>query len=153
MGLGFWKFSQIRNNNRFKRRLRRRMEQAPSLQCRVRQAAICPIGMRLTGRKRKNMLTCRNFSVIILRYDCYSQLLCVAAADSAVEHMNPNLKEVQPAEAYLSAQQASPFQGARLPPENGYFQRPQGSCPPPCQGPQGSVRLMSRLRPGVRMLL
>ena len=44
-----------------------------------------------------------------------------------------------PNEAYLSAQPSSSFQGSRFPEENGYFQRPQGSCPPPCQGPQGSV--------------
>ena len=48
---------------------------------------------------------------------------------------------VQSYEAYLSAQPPSPFQGSRFPQENGYFQRPQGSCPPPCQGPQGPVCL------------
>jgi len=51
-----------------------------------------------------------------------------------------------PNEAYLSAHQAPPFQGSRFPPENGYCQRPQGSRPPPRQGPQGSVRLSIALR-------
>jgi len=70
----------------------------------------------------------------------YGQLLCVAAAvyrllsiieiDRRCTH-----------EAYLSAQPSPQIQGSRFPEENGYFQRPQGSCPPPCQGPQGSVCL------------
>ena len=45
-------------------------------------------------------------------------------------------------EAYLPAQPSSPLQGSRFPSENGYFQRPQGSCPSPCKGPQGSVCLI-----------
>ena len=48
-------------------------------------------------------------------------------------------------EAYLSTQPPSPQQGSRFPYENGYFQWPQGACPPSCKGPQGSVRLMKFL--------
>ena len=72
--------------------------------------------------------------------DRYGHFLCVAAAILAVEHID-FLQEVYFHEAYLSAQPPSPFQGAWFPSENGYFQRPQGSGPPPCKGPQGSVRL------------
>ena len=36
---------------------------------------------------------------------------------------------------YIAKSQLSSFQGSRFPSENGNFQRPQGSCPPPCQGP------------------
>ena len=74
----------------------------------------------------------------------YSQLLCVAAAILAVEHNYDVLTGGVTHEAYLPAHQASSLQGAWLPPENGYCQRPQGSRPPSCQGPQGSVRLIRR---------
>ena len=76
----------------------------------------------------------------------YGQLLCVAAAKIWLPSIMFKNKGGVPNEAYLSAHQAPPFQGSWLPPENGYCQRPQGSRPPPRQGPQGSVRLSIALR-------
>jgi len=46
-------------------------------------------------------------------------------------------------EENLSAQEAAALQGARFPQENGYPQRPQGSCPPQSQG-QSKTHLLSR---------
>ena len=45
---------------------------------------------------------------------------------------------------YLSAQEAPALQGARLPQENGYCQRPQGSGSSSCQGSRSSDPLRSR---------
>ena len=71
----------------------------------------------------------------------YGLKLCFATVEqSAVEHLLKSDRRCTH-EAYLSAQPSSEIQGPRFPQENGYRQWPQGSCPPPCKGPQGSVCL------------
>ena len=72
---------------------------------------------------------------------CGDAQFCVAAAERLLSILYFDRRCILN-EAYLPAQQASPFQGSRFPPENGYVQWPQGSGPPSCEGPQGSVRLM-----------
>ena len=74
----------------------------------------------------------------------YGQFLCVAAAVRLLSICDFDRRCTE-YEAYLSTQPPSPQQGSRFPYENGYFQWPQGACPPSCKGPQGSVRLMKYL--------
>ena len=93
-------------------------------------------------------------NVDLMAFFGYNGRACVLACASmcccgllAVEHrLSYYNRRCNPNEAYLPAQPSSSFQGSWFPSENGYFQRPQGSGPPSCKGPQGSVRLMSRPR-------
>lgn len=78
----------------------------------------------------------------------------LADAERSLTGIPPVLKRIFDADAiltggvskhgyktYLSAQEAPWPEGPRLPQEDGYRQRPQGSGPPPRQGPRASVLL------------
>ena len=54
------------------------------------------------------------------------------------------IQEVYANVPYLSAQEASALQGARLPQENENRQRPEGAFPPSCQGPRSPDPLRPR---------
>ena len=67
-----------------------------------------------------------------------------AAAPSAERSPDFYVMEVSCNVPYLSAQEASALQGARLPQENGHEEWPQGARPPSCQGPRSPDPLRSR---------
>ena len=58
------------------------------------------------------------------------------------------LKGVQEYAAYLSAQEASAQERARLPQKNGHRKRPQGPRPPQSKGQSKAERLIWQLRAG-----
>lgn len=77
--------------------------------------------------------------VMVVNRDGMS-IVVVGAGDKKPRRKNE--QEVYNNGSYLSTQEASALQGARFPQENAYFQWPQGSRSPPCQGPCPSHPLM-----------